>query len=67
MTEFVCEYVAKHLSGCRAEITALREQVAALQLEAAYQRGVSDRARGVEVIDLPAMLPKRGNGNGLNG
>jgi hypothetical protein len=47
----------------RSEITALREQVAALQLEAAYQRGVSDRDRGGAVLDLPA-LPKR---NGLNG
>jgi hypothetical protein len=76
VSEAMSEYVGKRLSGLvkglgaeagelekrlRLEITALREQVTALQLEAAYQRGVADRARGGEVIDLPAILPSKRN------
>jgi hypothetical protein len=76
VSEAMSEYVTKRLSSLmkalgaeageiekrlRSELTALREQVAALQLEAAYQRGASDRARGAEVIDLPAILPSKRN------
>jgi hypothetical protein len=64
VTEAMCEYVAKHLSGLRSEITALREQLVQARLDISYLRGASDRDRGAEIIDLPALPSKR---NGLNG
>jgi hypothetical protein len=66
VSEAMCEYVAKHLSGLRAEITALRAELVQARLDIAYLRGASDRDRGAEIIDLPT-LPLQPKRNGLHG
>jgi hypothetical protein len=64
VSEALSEHTAKHLSGLRAEIAALREQLVQARLDIAYLRGATDRDRDAEIIDLPALPSKR---NGLNG
>jgi hypothetical protein len=64
VSEALSEHTAKHLSGLRAEIAALRAELVQARLDISYLRGASDRDRGAEIIDLPALPSRRAKLNG---